>query len=94
MDYCIQTIASVSKVKWRPTRKYHVASSSLVVDFTINVWDYRRPYVPFASFIEHKDVVTGNLADFLILKFKIFYNDGITIYKMGVLSSFIVYYNK
>lgn len=72
MDYCIQTIASVSKVKWRPNRKYHVASSSLVVDFTLNVWDYRRPYVPFASFIEHKDVVTGKLSIFKLYNRKTF----------------------
>lgn len=59
LSYCIQTIASVAHVKWRPQRKYHIASSSLVVDFTINIWDVRRPYVPFAAFTEHKDVATG-----------------------------------
>ncbi|KAG8199533.1 hypothetical protein JTE90_009375 [Oedothorax gibbosus] len=59
LDHCIQTIASVSRVKWRPDKKYHIASSSLVVDFTVNVWDVRRPFVPFACFTEHKDVATG-----------------------------------
>ncbi|GBN98015.1 GATOR complex protein WDR24 [Araneus ventricosus] len=59
LEHCIQTIASVSRVKWRPSKKHHIASSSLVVDFTVNVWDVRRPYVPFASFCEHKDVATG-----------------------------------
>lgn len=59
LEHCIQTIASVSRVKWRPSTKHHIASSSLVVDFTVNVWDVRRPYVPFASFCEHKDVATG-----------------------------------
>ncbi|XP_064455618.1 GATOR2 complex protein WDR24-like isoform X2 [Ornithodoros turicata] len=59
VSYCIQTIASVAHVKWRPQRKFHLASSSLVVDFSINVWDVRRPYVPFAAFTEHKDVATG-----------------------------------
>lgn len=46
-------------VKWRPQRKYHLASCALVVDCSINVWDVRRPYIPFASFDEHKDVATG-----------------------------------
>ena len=34
-------------------------SCSLLVDFDIHVWDIRRPYIPYASFCEHKDVVTG-----------------------------------
>ncbi|GIY55612.1 hypothetical protein CDAR_409361 [Caerostris darwini] len=59
LEHCIQTIASVSRIKWRPSKKYHIASSSLVVDFSVNVWDVRRPFVPFASFCEHKDVATG-----------------------------------
>lgn len=29
------------------------------MDCSINVWDIRRPYIPFASFNEHKDVPTG-----------------------------------
>ena len=29
------------------------------MDFDIHVWDIRRPYIPYASFSEHKDVVTG-----------------------------------
>ncbi|XP_066583390.1 GATOR2 complex protein WDR24 isoform X2 [Prorops nasuta] len=58
-DYTIHTIASVGRIKWRPQRKYHIASCALVVDCSINVWDIRRPYIPFASFNEHKDVPTG-----------------------------------
>ncbi|CAD6208442.1 GSCOCG00003454001-RA-CDS [Cotesia congregata] len=58
-EYTIHTIASVGRVKWRPQRKYHIASCALVVDSSINVWDIRRPYIPFASFNEHKDVTTG-----------------------------------
>ena len=40
---------------------FHVIifSCSLIVDFDIHVWDIRRPYLPYASFSEHKDVVTG-----------------------------------
>ncbi|XP_078388148.1 GATOR2 complex protein WDR24-like [Cetorhinus maximus] len=57
--YCVQTIASVAHVLWRPDRKYHIATCSMMVDHNIYVWDVRRPYVPFAMFEEHKDVTTG-----------------------------------
>ena len=57
--HSVPTIASVARIKWRPERKYHIASCSLVIDFSINVWDVRRPYIPFASFEEHKNVATG-----------------------------------
>jgi hypothetical protein len=30
-----------------------------VVDFAINVWDIRKPYLPFAAFESHRDVATG-----------------------------------
>lgn len=40
-------------------KKYHIASCALMVDCSINVWDIRRPYIPFASFNEHKDIPTG-----------------------------------
>lgn len=59
IEYTIQTISPVARVKWRPHRRYHIASSALVMDFSINVWDVRRPYIPFAAFTEHKDVTTG-----------------------------------
>lgn len=59
LEYTINTIASVGRVKWRPQRKYHLASVALVVDCSVNIWDVRRPYIPFASFNEHKDVTTG-----------------------------------
>ncbi|CAN7996544.1 unnamed protein product, partial [Ixodes hexagonus] len=42
LTQCIQTIASVAHIKWRPQRKYHIANSSLVVDCSINIWDTRR----------------------------------------------------
>ncbi|XP_071480609.1 GATOR2 complex protein WDR24-like [Diadema antillarum] len=57
-EYTIYAIASVSHIKWRPEKKYHIASCSQVVDQTICVWDIRRSYMPFAVFEEHKDVVT------------------------------------
>lgn len=59
MEYTIHTIASIGHVKWRPQRKYHIASCALVVDCSINIWDIRRPYIPFAAFNEHKDIASG-----------------------------------
>lgn len=59
LEFTIHTIASIGRVKWRPQRKHHIASCALVVDCSINVWDVRRPYIPFAAFNEHKDVATG-----------------------------------
>ncbi|XP_050714381.1 GATOR complex protein WDR24-like isoform X2 [Eriocheir sinensis] len=55
----IQTIASVGRVKWRPNTKYHIASSALLWDCSINVWDICRPYIPLAAFNEHKNLTTG-----------------------------------
>ncbi|CAL4138926.1 unnamed protein product, partial [Meganyctiphanes norvegica] len=55
----IQTIASVGRIKWRPGKKYHIASSAIVMDCSINVWDIRRPYIPLATFNEHKKLTTG-----------------------------------
>ncbi|KAJ8878271.1 hypothetical protein PR048_018848 [Dryococelus australis] len=59
LEYTINTIASVGHVKWRPQCKYHIASCALVVDCSVNVWDVRRPFIPYAAFNEHKDVATG-----------------------------------
>ncbi|KAL4222635.1 WD repeat-containing protein 24 [Mactra antiquata] len=57
--HTIYSIASVARIKWRPQRRYHIASCSLLVDCSINIWDVRRPYVPFATFDNHKDVTTS-----------------------------------
>ncbi|XP_047136789.1 GATOR2 complex protein WDR24 isoform X1 [Hydra vulgaris] len=57
--HTIETIASVARIKWRPNYKYHISSCALILDNNINIWDIRRPYVPFAAFQEHKDVATG-----------------------------------
>lgn len=58
LEYTIHTIAVVGRVKWRPEMTYHIASSSLVMDNSIHIWDVRRPYIPFASFNEHTNVTT------------------------------------
>ncbi|KAJ8314741.1 hypothetical protein KUTeg_006891 [Tegillarca granosa] len=57
--YQIHNIAPVARIRWRPQRKYQIASCSLIIDCSVNIWDLRRPYVPFAAFIEHRDVTTG-----------------------------------
>ncbi|XP_023292808.2 GATOR complex protein WDR24 [Lucilia cuprina] len=59
LEHTIHTIAVVGRVKWRPEKTYHIASCSLVVDYSIHIWDIRRPFVPFASFNDHTDVTTG-----------------------------------
>ncbi|XP_023172030.1 GATOR complex protein WDR24 isoform X1 [Drosophila hydei] len=59
LEYTIHTIAVVGRVKWRPERTYHIASCALVVDYSVHVWDIRRPYIPFASFNDHTNVTTG-----------------------------------
>lgn len=41
------------------TFRYHIASCALVVDYSIHIWDIRRPYIPFASFNDHTNVTTG-----------------------------------
>ncbi len=56
----VQTIASVARIRWRPQRKHQIASCALLLDFSISIWDIRRPFVPCAAFDEHKDVVTGD----------------------------------
>lgn len=58
LEYTINSIAVVGRVRWRPERKYHIASCSLVVDYSIYIWDVRRPFIPYASFNEHTNVTT------------------------------------
>ncbi|KAI5637278.1 WD domain, g-beta repeat domain-containing protein [Phthorimaea operculella] len=59
LEHTIYTIASVGHVKWRPQKKYQVASCALVMDCFVHVWDVRRPHVPLATFAEHRDVTTA-----------------------------------
>lgn len=58
LEYTIHTIAVVGRVRWRPERKFQIASCSLVVDYSIYIWDVRRPFIPYASFNEHSNVTT------------------------------------
>ncbi|EGC35117.1 hypothetical protein DICPUDRAFT_55360 [Dictyostelium purpureum] len=55
----VSTISSVSRIKWRPANKWHIASCSSIVDFNIHVWDVKKPYIPLFSFTDHRDVPTG-----------------------------------
>jgi len=58
-EHLVYSIGPVGRIKWRPRHNYHLAScSGMVGDFTVSVWDVRRPYVPFAVFNEHKNVAT------------------------------------
>eukprot|EP00697_Spironema_sp_BW2_P002449 gnl/Spiro4/13264_TR7042_c0_g1_i1.p1 gnl/Spiro4/13264_TR7042_c0_g1~~gnl/Spiro4/13264_TR7042_c0_g1_i1.p1 ORF type:complete len:843 (-),score=142.66 gnl/Spiro4/13264_TR7042_c0_g1_i1:57-2585(-) len=58
---CVQTIASVNFVKWRPGMANHFASSASMMDFRIHVWSTLRPFIPIMSFEGHKDAATGFL---------------------------------
>lgn len=59
LEYTIPTIAVVGRVKWRPEKNYQIASCALVTDYSVHVWDIRRPYMPYASFNEHTNITTG-----------------------------------
>ena len=63
----IQTMASLARIQWRPvlagleTGKNFIASCSLVSDNRIHVWDIERPGVPYYTFEDHSNVITGLL---------------------------------
>lgn len=57
--YTIQTIASVSCLRWRPGYDSQIAACSLSHDFRIHIWDYTKPYVPAISLDNHDNVATG-----------------------------------
>ena len=59
LEHTVTTMASVGRIKWRPQKKHHIASCALVIDSSIHVWDIRRPYIPLASFNDHKDITTA-----------------------------------
>ena len=55
----IQTIASVSRVAWRPGFKNQIASCASVLDNRVQLWSTLRPHVPLACIKGHRDVTTG-----------------------------------
>lgn len=65
IEYVMYSIGPVGKIKWRPRYNYHIASfSGLVGDFSVNIWDVRRPYIPLNIFSEH----TKNITDIKWMK--------------------------
>lgn len=68
--HVITNIASVGFIRWRPNRKNHISSCSLLLDHSVNVWDLGRPYIPFASFEGHIDVTTCKLYAFSLCLLK------------------------
>ena len=57
--YSIQTIASVSCVRWRPGYDTQLAACSLSHDFRIHIWDYTKPFIPAITLDNHANVSTG-----------------------------------
>nr|CAB3267689.1 WD repeat-containing protein 24-like [Phallusia mammillata] len=55
----VPTMSSVSSVKWRPHHPEQIATVSMMLDFSVNVWHLGRKYVPFAHFEVHKDSPSG-----------------------------------
>jgi WD40 repeat protein len=58
----IQTIASVGRIAWRsggPSRRQQIGSAAALMDTKLQIWDIHRPFVPHASCLGHKDVVTS-----------------------------------
>ncbi|GMR42996.1 hypothetical protein PMAYCL1PPCAC_13191, partial [Pristionchus mayeri] len=59
--YSIETVAPVGKALWRPhgDGSTQIASCSVVNDIVVHFWDIRRPFLPYASFHDHKDSVVA-----------------------------------
>ncbi|SAM02222.1 hypothetical protein [Absidia glauca] len=59
--YTMRTMASVSRVQWRPGYDNEIASCALLTDQRIHVWDIRRPNLAKYAFDEHETTPTGFL---------------------------------
>ncbi|KAG1474356.1 hypothetical protein G6F56_000406 [Rhizopus delemar] len=59
--YTIRTVASVSRIQWRPGYDDEIASCALLTDSRIHVWDIRRPHIAKYVFDEHDTTPTGFL---------------------------------
>ncbi|KAI8887732.1 WD40 repeat-like protein [Backusella circina FSU 941] len=57
--YTIRTMASVSRIQWRPGYEDEIASCALLTDSRIHVWDVRRPHIAKYVFDEHDTTPTG-----------------------------------
>lgn len=61
--YTIRTVASVSRIQWRPGYDDEIASCALLTDSRIHVWDIRRPHIAKYVFDEHDTTPTGFESD-------------------------------
>ncbi|KRX25852.1 WD repeat-containing protein 24 [Trichinella nelsoni] len=59
LEDSIVTSAPVGQIHWNPLNRTQIASSTLTTDFEIQVWDIRRPCLPYAVFLEHTSPVKG-----------------------------------
>lgn len=59
--YTIRTMASVSRIQWRPGFENEIASCALLTDSRIHVWDIRRPHIAKYAFDEHDTTPTGKV---------------------------------
>ncbi|KAG2177202.1 hypothetical protein INT43_007859 [Umbelopsis isabellina] len=58
-QYTIRTMASVSRIQWRPGYDNEIASCALLSDNGLHVWDVRRPNIAKYTFDEHSTTPTG-----------------------------------
>ncbi|KAI8146794.1 WD40-repeat-containing domain protein [Fennellomyces sp. T-0311] len=57
--YTIRTMASVSRIQWRPGHEHEITSCALLTDSRIHVWDIRRPHIAKYAFDIHDTTPTG-----------------------------------
>ena len=58
--YTIRTMASVSRIQWRPGFESEIASCALLTDSRVHIWDIRRPHLAKYTFDVHDTTPTGN----------------------------------
>ncbi|OBZ85920.1 WD repeat-containing protein 24 [Choanephora cucurbitarum] len=59
--YTIRTMASVSRIQWRPGFESEIASCALLTDSRVHIWDIRRPHLAKYTFDVHDTTPTGFL---------------------------------
>ncbi|CAO3678190.1 unnamed protein product [Umbelopsis vinacea] len=63
-QYTIRTMASVSRIQWRPGYDNEIASCALLSDNGLHIWDVRRPNIAKYTFDEHSTTPTGKTCRF------------------------------
>lgn len=66
-QYTIRTMASVSRIQWRPGYDNEIASCALLSDNGLHVWDVRRPNIAKYTFDEHSTTPTGMLQLYAVI---------------------------